>query len=330
MTNDTDIKDIANKYNLTAGQIKDIVGTAGTYALWRDMNNAVITQKDIETACHEHSNQKLSRLAVRVKPKHRWDDLILEDAVKNKLKNLVSMFQHKHVVFDDWGFENKLSLGKGISALFYGEPGTGKTLAAEIIANELTMDMYRVDLASTISKYVGETEKNLDIIFNEAQASNCILFFDEADAMFGKRTEIKDAHDRYANVEVSYLLQKIDEYRGIVIMATNFSSNLDPAFERRLHFSIKFPFPDEQCRLLIWKNIFPKQTPLDENIDFEFLAKKFIISGGNIKNIALASAFYAAESNSKEIKVNMSHIIKACKSEFEKIGRLWDNQLDIN
>jgi SpoVK/Ycf46/Vps4 family AAA+-type ATPase len=328
LSEDTDIREIANKYNLTAGQIKDIVATASTYALWRDSDNAVITQKDIEEACHIHSNQKLSKLAVRVKPKHVWEDLVLEAPVKNKLKDLVSMFKYKHVVYDEWGFDDKLSLGKGISALFYGEPGTGKTLAAEIIANELSMDMYKVDLAAVVSKYVGETEKNLDVIFKEAEVSNCILFFDEADALFGKRTEIKDAHDRYANVEVSYLLQKIDEFRGMVVMATNFSSNLDPAFERRLHFSIKFPFPDETSRCMIWKNIFPAKTPVAKNIDYETLAKKFLISGGNIKNIALASAFYTAESGGDNRSVTMKQIIHACKLEFDKIGRLWDNHYD--
>jgi SpoVK/Ycf46/Vps4 family AAA+-type ATPase len=221
-----------------------------------------------------------------------------------------------------------MSLGKGISALFYGEPGTGKTLAAEIISNELTMDMYKVDLASVISKYVGETEKNLDVIFNEAKISNCILFFDEADSLFGKRTVIKDSHDRYANVEVSYLLQKIDEYQGMVIMATNFASNLDPAFERRLHFSIKFLFPDESSRLRIWKNIFPEKTPLDDNINFEMLAKNLAISGGDIKNIALTSAFYLAESSMPEKKLTMNLLLKACRYEYEKIGRLWDDNLN--
>ena len=325
ISDDTDIKELANKYNLTGGQIKDIISTASTYAMWRDASNISIRQSDIIDACHVHSNQKISQMAIRIKPKHVWDDLILEESDKRKLEMLVNMFKYKHIVYDEWGFDDKLSLGKGISALFYGDPGTGKTLAAEIIANELSMDMYKVDIAAVVSKYVGETEKNLDIIFNEARISNCILFFDEADSLFGKRTVIKDSHDRYANVEVSYLLQKIDEYQGMVIMATNFSSNLDSAFERRLHFTIKFMFPDENSRLLIWKNVFPGKTPLAEDIDFQFLAKNITISGGNIKNIALTSAFYLAESRESG-KLGMEHILKACKYEYEKMGRLWDEQ----
>lgn len=238
-----------------------------------------------------------------------------------KLQALVNMFKYKHTVYDEWQFNKKLSLGKGISALFYGEPGTGKTLACEIIAYELGIDLYKIDISTVVSKYIGETEKNLRRIFLEAQCSNAILFFDEADALFGKRTEIKDAHDRYANIEVSYLLQQIDEYNGIVIMASNFSQNIDQAFERRLHFSINFPFPDEESRLLIWKNIFPHALPIENNIDYAFLAKKIDVSGGHIKNIALAAAFYAA----KEKKfVSQEYIIKASKAEFEKIGRLWN------
>jgi SpoVK/Ycf46/Vps4 family AAA+-type ATPase len=319
---DIDMKEIAGKYNLTGGQIRDIVSTAGAFALWRSPDNTRITQDDLQQACHLHSNQKLNNLAQRIKPKHGWDDIILIAQSKAKLKELVDMFKYKHTVYDEWGFNQKLSLGKGISALFYGEPGTGKTLACEIVAFELGMELYKIDISTVVSKYVGETEKNLKRIFSEAECSNAILFFDEADALFGKRTEVKDAHDRYANIEVSYLLQQIDEYNGIVIMATNLSQNIDRAFERRLHFSINFPFPEEKLRLLIWKNIFPQTTPIENNIDFSFLAKKFDISGGHIKNIALTAAFYAA----KESKpISMNYIIKACKTEYEKMGRLWND-----
>jgi len=319
----TNIIEIANKYNLTAGQIKDIVNTASSYALWRDSKNIIINQKDIEEACHIHSNQKLSQLTQRVQPKHNWDDIILTDTIKEKLKELIDMFKNKHIVYNYWGFHNKLSLGKGISALFYGEPGTGKTLACEIIAYELGMDLYKIDISTIVSKYVGETEKNLSNIFEQAECSNAILFFDEADAIFGKRTEVRDAHDKYANIETSYLLQRIDEYNGVVILATNFSKNIDPAFERRLHFSINFPFPDENSRLEIWKHIFPKETPLANDINFTMLAKELTVSGGNIKNIALLAAFYTAEAHGMDGIITMEHIMQAAKSEFEKIGRVW-------
>lgn len=317
-----DPKEIAGKYNLTAGQIRDVVATAGISALWREGYNGYITQKDLDEACHVHSNQKLRKLAQRIKPARTWDDIILDSRISGKLREIVKMFKNKHQVYDEWGFDKKFSLGKGISALFFGEPGTGKTLAAEIMASELGMDLYKIDISTVVSKYIGETEKNLSKIFNEAETSNSILFFDEADSLFGKRTEVKDSHDRYSNIEVSYLLQRIDEYDGVVIMATNYSKNIDEAFERRLHFIINFPFPDEASRMLIWQNAFTGKIPLDKNIDFRFLAKKFEISGGNIKNIALQSAFYAADSGGA---LNMDHILKACRGEYEKIGRLWQD-----
>jgi ATP-dependent 26S proteasome regulatory subunit len=316
-----DINEIASKYNLTAGQIKDIMTTASTFAIWRDSKKIIITQKDIEEACHIHSNQKLNQLAQRIHPKHVWNDIILPADIKEKLRELVQMFKYKYVVYNDWGFDKKLSIGKGISALFYGEPGTGKTLACEIIARELGMDLYKIDISTIVSKYIGETEKNLSRIFKEAECSNAIIFFDEADAIFGKRTEVKDSHDRYSNIEVSYLLQKIDEYTGVVILSTNFMKNIDPAFLRRLQFNIGFPFPEEEYRKVIWQLMYPEKTPLDKNIDYGFLANKLKITGGNIKNIALQSAFFAAE---KKETISMNHIFQAAKREYQKLGKDWE------
>ncbi|MBN2738532.1 MAG: ATP-binding protein [Spirochaetales bacterium] len=319
-----DIKEIAGKYNLSTNQIKEVISTASVYALWRNPAAPVIRPKDIEEATHVHSNQRLGRLAQRIRPKHRWKDIVLEKNIMEKLHELVKMFRHKHIVYNEWQFSNKLSLGKGISALFFGEPGTGKTLAAEIIAAELGMDLYKIDISTIISKYIGETEKNLSRIFDEAEQANAILFFDEADAVFGKRTEVKDSHDRYSNIEVSYLLQRIDEYNGVVIMATNFSQNIDTAFERRLHYSINFPMPDKQSRLEIWKNIFPQAVP-KADIDFSLLAEKLEISGGYIKNIALKAAFYAAD-NQESKEITMEQIKKACSAEYAKMGRLWNDK----
>lgn len=327
-----DVKEIAGKYSLSADQISDIVSTISVYSLWRSPDNPIITKADIEEATHIHSAQRLGPLAQRIRPKHRWNDIILKDEIKSRLHELVKMFRYKHIVYNEWEFDKKLSLGKGISALFFGEPGTGKTLAAEIIAAELGMDLYKIDISSIISKYIGETEKNLSCIFNEAENAHAILFFDEADAIFGKRTEVKDSHDRYSNIEVSYLLQRIGEYNGVVIMATNYLQNIDEAFERRLHFSINFPMPDEKSRLQIWQQIFPTAAPL-AGIDFPLLASKLEISGGHIKNIALQAAFYAAgrERSSAggvmEPKITMELVIKASKEEYKKMGRLWDDDL---
>ncbi len=199
-----------------------------------------------------------------------------------------------------------------------GSSGAGKTMAAEVIAKESGLDLYKIDLSSVVSKYIGETEKILKKIFLEAETSNAILFFDEADALFGKRSEVKDAHDRYANIETNYLLQKMEEHEGIVILASNFKSNIDEAFLRRIHFSIEFTSPEEDIREKIWTHIFPDDTPINDDVDYSFLSK-FKITGGNIKNIALNAAFLAA-GDSNDVK--MEHIIRATKREFQKMGKL--------
>jgi SpoVK/Ycf46/Vps4 family AAA+-type ATPase len=205
--------------------------------------------------------------------------------------------------------------------LFSGPPGTGKTMAAEVMAHELQLDLYKIDLSGVVSKYIGETEKNLAGIFNEAETANAILFFDEADALFGKRTEVTDAHDRYANIETSFLLQKMEEYEGVVILATNFLKNMDEAFMRRIRFILEFPFPDEESRFRIWKTHFPEEAPLSPEIDYEFLAKKLQVAGGNIRNIVLNAAFIAARNGGI---IEMNHILSGAKREFEKIGKLWN------
>ena len=238
---------------------------------------------------------------------------------KAQLKEIGSYFSNMSLVYEEWGFQSKTSLGKGLNALFVGQSGTGKTMAADIISGELGLDLYKIDLSGIVSKYIGETEKNLDRIFQEARDSNTILFFDEADALFGKRSEVKDSHDRYANIEISYLLQKMEEYQGIVILATNFRKNMDDAFVRRMHFVVEFPFPEEDDRLEIWRRVFPEKAPLDDSFDIGFLARQFKIAGGNIKNVAVTSAFLAAqESNTIEMK----HAVLATKREYQKMGKL--------
>jgi SpoVK/Ycf46/Vps4 family AAA+-type ATPase len=210
-------------------------------------------------------------------------------------------------------------MGKGLNTLFAGPSGTGKTMAAEIVAADLGLELYKVDLSTLVSKYIGETEKNLDKIFAAAQEANAILFFDEADAIFGKRSEVKDAHDRYANIEVGYLLQKMEEYDGVVILATNLRKNIDDAFIRRMHMTIEFPFPEEPDRLRIWQKVFPPEAPLGSDVDMAFLARQFKVTGGNIRNIALLAAFLAADEDSP---IEMSHVIRALKREYQKLGKL--------
>jgi len=281
---------------------------------------AEITVADLCTACRQQSNQKLTELALKIKPGYSWQDIVLPKKKITQLKEICSQVKYHHRVFEEWGFDRKLSYGKGLSVLFTGPPGTGKTMAAEVIARELQLDLYKIDLSGVVSKYIGETEKNLGEVFREAETSNAILFFDEADALFGKRTEVSDAHDRYANIETSYLLQKMEEYEGVVILATNLRENMDNAFTRRIRFIVEFPFPDEENRHHIWKKQFPKEAPLNKDIDYKFLSKQFRVAGGNIKNIALNAAFLAAQ-NGKVIR--MEHILQSTRTEFEKIGKLW-------
>ena len=230
---------------------------------------------------------------------------------------------HHYQVFNRWGFERKLAHGKGISVLFSGPPGTGKTMAAQVLAHDLALDLYKIDLSRVVSKYIGETEKNLSRIFDEAEHSNAILFFDEADALFGKRTEISDAHDRYANLETSFLLQKMEEYEGIVILASNLRENMDNAFLRRIRFIVEFPFPDAASRLKIWKKHFPAEAPVSEGVDYDLLAERIQVAGGNIKNIVLNAAFFAAENGGM---IGMEHILQGTRREYEKIGKLWDER----
>jgi SpoVK/Ycf46/Vps4 family AAA+-type ATPase len=314
---EADISALANKFKFSAGQIKDAIANARKLTVLDEREE--ITLKYIYDGCRAQSNQKLTALAKRIKSKYRWDDLILPKEKKEQLQEVKNYIKNKGVVYHDWGFEIKLSLGKGLNIMFSGASGTGKTMAAEVIASELGLDLYKIDLSMVVSKYIGETEKNLNRIFKEAEQSNAILFFDEADALFGKRSEVRDSHDRYANIEISYLLQKMEENEGIVIMATNLSQNIDDAFMRRMHFNVEFPFPEEEYRYKIWRSLIPKEAPISDDIEFEFLAKRFKVAGGNIKNIVVNAAFLAAEESGS---ITMEHVIKAAKREFQKIGKV--------
>ena len=319
ISKEVDLDTLATKFNFTPGQIRDAVEMAINRSLYKFGENRLINNNDLYECCWAQSNQKLKTLSQKIKPKYIWKDIVLPQEQMAQLREITNFVKYKHLVYSDWGFDRKLSLGKGLNIFFTGPSGTGKTMAAEVMANELKLDLYKIDLSTVVSKYIGETEKNLSKIFQEAETSNSILFFDEADALFGKRSEVKDAHDRYANIEIGYLLQKMDEYIGIVILATNLRKNIDEAFERRMHFTLEFPFPEELDRLRIWQNIYPKETPLNENIDFNFLSRRFKMTGGNIKNVALAAAFFAA--NDGKI-VTMEHLIRAIKREYQKIGKL--------
>ncbi len=267
-------------------------------------------------ACRSVARPRLDDLAQRIVPSSTWTDLILPDQQTETLQRLLSQVRHRMTVHESWGFSERGRRGLGVSALFTGESGTGKTLAAEVLAAELRLDLYRIDLSSVVSKYIGETEKNLRQVFDAAEEGGILLLFDEADALFGKRAEVKDSHDRYANIEVGYLLQRMEAYQGLAVLTTNLKSSLDRAFQRRLRFIVQFPFPDAVQREAIWRRIFPAATPLS-NLDYAKLAQ-LNVAGGNIRNIALNGAFIAAEAGAP---VSMTHLLEAAKMEAHKIER---------
>jgi AAA+ superfamily predicted ATPase len=267
-------------------------------------------------ACRAVGRTHLDELAQRIDSAAGWDDLILPEAQKATLKQIGAHVRNRIKVHQDWGFAARDARGLGISALFAGESGTGKTMAAEVLAHELKLDLYRIDLSAVVSKYIGETEKNLRRVFDAAEDSGAILLFDEADALFGKRSEVKDSHDRYANIEVSYLLQRMESYRGLAILTTNLKTALDAAFQRRLRFVVQFPFPDQDLREAIWSRAFPSRTPL-ARIDNGKLAR-LSVTGGTIRNIALNAAFHAAE---REEQVSMAHLLHAAHFEASKHER---------
>ena len=319
-----EIEALAGRFRLTADQIADAVAAARARAQWCGAL-AVATETvpdigDLSAAARAQSSHDLLGLARPIEPRHSWADIVLPADQLAQLHELCNRATLRHRVYEGWGFEKKLSTGRGLSALFSGPSGTGKTMAAEIIAGELGLDLYKIDLSQIVSKYIGETEKNLDRIFHAAENANAILFFDEADALFGKRSEVKDAHDRYANIEVGYLLQKMDEYEGIAVLATNLRQNMDDAFIRRLHVVIEFPYPGEDDRRRIWAAIFPREAPLAPTVDFDWLAREVRLSGGKIRNIAVAAAFQAASGSGV---IGMPELLEAARREYEKSGQTW-------
>ncbi|HYB76601.1 MAG TPA: ATP-binding protein [Candidatus Bathyarchaeia archaeon] len=324
-----DLAMLAGRFRLTPFQITQAVATACSSSAWRRAHSGypaagattAPSLDELAAAARAQCGHELAALAHKIEPRYGWDDLILAPDPKAQLREICAQCECRDIVYEQWGFDRKLSLGKGLNVLFAGGPGTGKTMGAEVIARELRLDLYRIDLSQVVSKYIGETEKNLDRIFTAAEDSNAILFFDEADALFGKRSEVRDAHDRYANIEISYLLQKMEEYQGASILATNLRQNLDDAFVRRLQAIVEFPFPDEGCRRRIWESVFPKEAPVGADVRFDLLAREVRLAGGNIKNMALAAAFFAAGDGGV---VRTTHLVQAARREHQKLARSWN------
>ncbi|KAI9130402.1 ATP-binding protein [Acaryochloris sp. CCMEE 5410] len=314
------VEALVSHFNLSASKIREISHQFRLQSL-ADKTTEKIKEPQSPTvllwqSCRQQARPRLDELAQRIESNSTWEDLVLPEKEQQVLKDIAVHVRQRRQVYEQWGFQSKSQRGLGIAALFAGASGTGKTLAAEVLANTLQLDVYRIDLSSVVSKYIGETEKNLRRVFDAAEGGGVILLFDEADALFGKRSEVKDSHDRHANIEVSYLLQRMEAYRGLAILTTNLKGSLDQAFLRRIRFIVQFPFPDAKQRAEIWQHIFPQQAPT-QGLDVKKLAK-LSVSGGNIRNIALNAAFLAADD---EQPVGMQHLLQAARSEYVKLER---------
>jgi AAA+ superfamily predicted ATPase len=315
---------LANAFQLTEGQITDAVASARWHAARRDPQKPLLTSDDLYEGCRRQSSRRLTTFARRLEPRtdSTFDDLILPAPNRRQLEELRVRVHHHSRVYSGLGFDRRLSLGKGLIALFTGSSGTGKTMAAELLAREQGVDLYKVDLSAVVSKYVGETEKNLSQVFAEAQDANAIIFFDEADALFGKRGEVREAQDRWANMEINYLLQRVEEYAGVVILASNLRQNIDDAFMRRIHVTVEFPFPDAPARFYIWRSMFPPDIERPPDDDLRALGERFRLSGGNIKNIVIDAAFRAiAETGPALPVITLRHLIAATAREYQKLGK---------
>jgi hypothetical protein len=319
-----DVKEVAQqlatRFSLSPGQIHDAIAAARTETLWQSGRD-YLTIEDLYRGCRQQCGHRLAKLATKVSNKLAWNDLVLPDKQLSQLRELEIAIKNSTGVLQDWNFASRLPYGRGTTALFSGRSGTGKTMAAGILARELGLDLYKIDLSRVVSKYIGETEKNLDRIFQQAEDSNAMLFFDEADALFGKRSTIKDAHDRYANIEVAYLLQKMEERVGVTILATNLKTNMDEAFVRRIRYSIDFPMPEYAQRLKIWHTSLPANIRLAKDVDLSMLAKSLRVSGGSIMNVCVGAASLAYEPGGE---ISMKHFLRAAKRELQKLGHQYN------
>ncbi len=314
---DADFDLLSGKFLFTPGQIERAYRDARHIADWRrgeESGDRVLT-----TACRQLLEHNLGAHATLISSPFEWDDLVLPQEKKALLFSICEQVRNHSKVFGDWGLARRIPYGSGLSVLFTGQPGTGTSMAAQVLANQLGIELYQVNLASVVSKYIGEMEKNLELVFTEAGKSRCILFFDEADALFAKRTELKDSNDRFANADSAYLLQRIENYTGIVVLATNYAQNFDPAFKRRIKYTVDFPMPDEESRYLMWQKILSPPMPVDPSQDLPALAAQYELTGSEIKNIAMNAAFLAAEGRSA---IAFAHVQRALRAEYAKSGRV--------
>ena len=315
---DLNLTELVSKYTMNPGRIRVALTNAILCAKKRE-DGCLIAKEDLEEQIRKICAVQFKETAKRLTSPFVWEDLKVDPRAEKLLRRVCDRVRYRKTVNDDFGFGKKLPYGRGLSVVLYGPPGTGKTMAAQVLAKELGLDIYRIDLSQISSKYIGETEKNLGAVFDAARNSNAILFFDEADSLFSKRTEVSSSHDKYANAETSYLLQKIEEYPGVSILATNNMQNFDAAFKRRITYMIPIEEPSEETRLLLWKNAFPKATPVSPEIDFRLLAQALTLTGSNIKSISVDVAFRAAAENRE---ITYQDLVEAVDAECLKTGRM--------
>jgi SpoVK/Ycf46/Vps4 family AAA+-type ATPase len=313
---DSEIRRLVNQFDLDVHSIRSVVTTDSLRSALATSDKKKIFSA-LWSSAVKVARPRMGELSQRVIPRATVDDIVLPERNRLLLKSIIVSVKHRYRVYDEWGFGTVSNdRGLGTTAVFSGPSGTGKTMAAEVIAHELGIDLFKIDLSMVVNKYIGETEKNLKRVFDAAESGGAVLLFDEADALFGKRSEVKDSHDRYANIEVGYLLQRMESYRGLAILTTNMKNSLDSAFLRRIRFMVNFAMPDEKSRQEIWKRVFPKPVPT-KDLDFGLLSK-LEIAGGHIRNIALGAAFLAAEEG---VPVNMKHLHRAVQQEYDKMER---------
>lgn len=317
ISEDISVAELSSKYYLNAKGIQDIIFSAGM--LMHGENRQVMTRNDISRAITMREYRGLGPYAKKIAATFSWEDLVVDEDTKKQLEYICAQVKYRQLVGKEWGFYEKMPYGRGVSALFYGPPGTGKTMAAQVLANELGFDLYRVDLSQMSSKYIGETEKNISALFERAKQMNIILFFDEADSFFAKRQEAKDSHDVNANAKVGHLLQQLEDYDGIVLLATNLKEQIDDAFKRRIKYMISFSFPDAQTRRRLWKSLIPQKLPYDYSLDIDFFADHFELSGSQIKDVLLQAAFIAANGNET---MGNKHIKEALRMNYQKYGKM--------
>ncbi len=313
------LDEIATRFRLPPGRIVRVA--EGATAIARTADRTEIRHADIAQAVSVSVAQQVAVLGTLVEDTQTWDDMVLPDDSRDSVRELIARVRHRHTVLDEWGFRRKLSKGLGMAALFSGPPGTGKTMVASLIARELGQELYQIDLSRIVSKWIGETEKNLARVFDAAEGANVLLLFDEADALFAKRTEVKSSNDRHSNAEVNYLLQRVERFEGLCILTTNFDGSIDPAFKRRLAFRMIFPLPDVDERALLWHRMMPANAQLAEGVDYDELARDYELAGGNIRNAVLRAAFLAA---SEQKPIDQALLLRAVRLEYRDAGKLAD------